>query len=356
MLCSQSRIPMVIDAGNAGTVLRFLSAFLVLQDGKWLLTGSERMKQRPIKDLVDALKSLGAKITYPERTGFPPMRIKYSNLRGGEVELDGSVSSQFISALMMIAPYLPDGLKIHIKNQPVSWPYVNMTVEIMRGFGVSVYIADKEISIVKSDYQIKNLFVEPDWSSASYWYELVALSKDADVFIPGLLDKSVQGDRVCADIFKSFGVESIFEKGGVRLKKTPQQAALFSYDFTHCPDLVPAVLATCAALGIRSEISGVKHLQYKESDRMLSLGKELVKIGTGISADNDIFHLEPGNLRSENPIVFETYGDHRIAMCLASLAMKFESVTINDPDVVEKSYPDFWCDIQQFGLFDVDKN
>jgi 3-phosphoshikimate 1-carboxyvinyltransferase len=353
--CATSRIPMVVDAGNAGTVMRFLTALLAVTEGKWLLTGSDRMKKRPVGELVKALKKLGADINYAGTFGFPPLRIKGAELRSKVLELDVAESSQFVSALMMVAPELGDGLKINFKNRPVSFPYIKMTAQMMQEFGVEVLLTDKMVEVKPGDYASITYSIEPDWSSASYWYEMAALSGSVDLLLTGFTKDSLQGDHILPVIFENFGIKTVFEKKGVRLSKSGINTKYFQFNFESYPDLVPAVLATCAAKGIAARIEGINHLKFKESDRLEVLKTELAKVGAEILVSGNIAELVPPVKMPEEEIVFDTYDDHRIAMSLAPLALKFGKVTINKPGVVQKSYTLFWKDIQQSGVIDVDK-
>jgi len=349
--CASSAIPMVIDTANAGTVLRFLTAYLSIKEGDWLLTGSARMKERPVLSLVSALKELGAEISFTEKENFPPLRISGSDIEGEKVKIDASASSQFVTALMLIAPYLENGLQIEFTKKPVSFSYIEMTQKLMQEFGIRVHLDKNSVFVEAGAYQVKPFFIEPDWSSASYWYEMVALSDDADIFLKGLRAESVQGDHVMTTIFEKLGVETSFEKEGIRLTNTGNPTTAFSYDFSSCPDLVPAVLASCAGKGIPAVVSGVKHLQYKESDRMDSMRTELQKTGCQLKNSGNSFELIPSSQNfSQTACVFDSHNDHRIAMALAPLALKLASVSINNPEVVEKSYPGFWDDLYRLGI------
>jgi len=350
-ICASSEIPMVVDTENAGTVLRFLSAYLAIKEGKWLLTGTERMKERPIKGLVSALDSLGVEIAYAGKKNFPPLRIIGSDIEGGKVDVDASVSSQFVSALMLIAPYLEKGLQIRLLKKPVSLSYILMTQKLMQVFGVDVQMQKNRIVVKPGFYQLKPYTIEPDWSSASYCYEMVALSEGADVFLKGFLKESVQGDRVAVDVFEQLGVTTLFEENGIRLKNTSHFTPSFTYDFSSCPDLVPAVLATCAGKGIPAVLNGVGHLKHKESDRIASMKAELMKIGVVLKMENNLVELIPSDRNfSEMQCEFDTHRDHRIAMALAPLALKLDKVIMSDPEVVNKSYPMFWDDMAILGL------
>lgn len=349
--CSNQNLPLVINAENAGTVMRFLASFLSVIKGNWLLTGSSRMQKRPIGILVSALQDLGAKISYVDKPGYPPLRIKGGRLTGGELEMDASVSSQFISSLMMVAPYTQKGLTIRFSDKPVSFSYIEMTRKLMQNYGASVELKDTFVKVKPSEYQIKPIQIEPDWSSASYWYELASLAETSDIFLEGFTNDSVQGDSCVHQIFKELGVQTKFETDGIRLISAAKQTAHFKYDFTDAPDLVPAVLTTCAAKKIKASVSGVEHLKHKESDRMLALTQELKKIGAVLTEKNKTYHLSfDENMNIPEKLVFETYKDHRMSMCFAPLAIVFDTITIKDKNVVEKSYPAFWDDLKKLNF------
>lgn len=356
-ICASSQVPMIIDARNSGTLFRFLTASLVIQKGLWHLTGTKRMYERPVKPLVEALRTLGADIQYCCCPGFPPINIRGCNLKKRKVEIDASVSSQFISALMMIGPCMKSGLQITLTGKVVSFPYIEMTRRLMHEFGIECQIKKNVITVPNTVYQPKNMVVEPDWSSASYWYQMAALSDKAELALPGLKKESVQGDRVCADIFNRIGVHTGFNDNGITLQRKPDEVREFEYDFAGCPDLVPAVLATCAAKKIPAVFNGIAHLRYKESDRIESLTRELSKIGARFSiSENTVKMTHSGKSISGNHPVFQTHNDHRLAMALAPLVLKLDQVSIDNPEVVEKSYPGFWEDIQQAGFCTVEKN
>jgi 3-phosphoshikimate 1-carboxyvinyltransferase len=353
--CASSRIPLVIDTGNAGTVMRFMAAYLSQKEGKWLLTGSERMKQRPIGELVDSLKKLGAKIKFAGQPGFPPLIITGTNLKSKTLDVDVSQSSQFVSALMMIGPYLSGGLKLNFSTSPVSFSYIEMTAKLMESFGAGVEITRESVKVEGGTYRLNDSLVEADWSSASYWYEMAVFAETADVFLEGYKKKSIQGDSVLTEIYQQLGVKTSFEKKGIRLTKSKQLTNLLEFDCSSCPDLVPAILTTCAAIGVRASLSGVGHLKFKESDRLEVFKIELAKIGAEITVSENKVVLVPGKFDPNMEIEFDTYKDHRVAMSLAPLAFKLKSVLINDPGVVEKSYPGFWDDLRQTNSFTVDK-
>jgi len=348
--CAGSDIPLSLDTHNAGTVFRFLLAYLARQDGQWLLTGGERMRHRPIGALVDALRSLGADIKYTEKEGFPPLLIKGKNLNGGVVELNASSSSQFVSALMLIAPHLTGGLTIQLKTEPVSSAYIDMTATLMQDFGAEVLLSKKKIRVEEGSYKIEKVRVERDWSAAAFWYEMVAFAAGASVQLPGLSKNSVQGDRFLTTVFDRLGVHSDFTKDGLVLSHTGKVAKTIDFDFTHAPDIVPSVMVACAGLGVEAHFSGIEHLRIKESDRILSMQQELGKIGAEIVQDGKHYVLYPGKSPVQE-LIFSSHGDHRMAMSLAPLAMKFGTVTMKEPDVIKKSYPGYWDEMEKTGLF-----
>lgn len=339
--------PLEVDAKNAGTVARFLTAFLAYKKGIWIVTGTQRMKQRPIKGLVDGLRQLGAQITYKDEEGFLPLLINGGHLKSGNIEVDVSESSQFISAIMMLGPLLQEGLKIKFKGNPVSFPYIEMTKRIMQEFGAKVELSNHVIKITPTPYVFKPCKSESDWSSASYWYETIALSDEGEIRIPELGKNSLQGDSILADIYKQFGVKTIFDTKGIKLIKSGSVVKSFSFNFEDYPDIVPAVMTTCAALNINSEYQNIGHLAFKESNRIAALGQELEKIGAILTKDKDSYHLTTNIKEPDTNLVFSTYGDHRIAMCLSPLVLKFINIEINDPNVVNKSYPEFWDDFKK---------
>ncbi len=350
-ICHSSRVPMTIDAQNAGTVLRFLTAFIAIRSGKWLITGSERMKERPVGELVDALNKLGANIKFTNEQGYPPLLVVGRKIKGDKVVIRPQQSSQFVSALMMIAPYLKNGLEIVMENKPVSTPYIFMTAKLMKIFGIDAKVSDKKINVPAGDYTIVNYNIEPDWSSASYWYEVAALSKNSQIFISKLTNNSIQGDSIVAELFEKLGVETVYHEDGILLKSNAEAVKKLDFDFTDSPDLVPTVMATCAAKGIELIIRGASHLKYKESDRIYAMDEELSKIGCQISRQGETFILKSEKLT--DTAEFNTHNDHRIAMSLAPLALKLKEVKINNPDVIIKSYTDFWDDMSKLGVFTI---
>lgn len=341
-----------IDIGPAGTVMRFMTALLSISKGSFVLTGSERMKQRPIGLLVEALQALGARISYIEKAGFPPLAIEggFEQI-AGEVQIAGDISSQYLSALLMIAPKLPQGLRLNISGPLTSRPYLTMTLDMLKHAGIDYDWKGDTISIAPQQFQATSLLVEPDWSASSYWYSLLALSRSGELFLPGLRSDSLQGDRAIANIMNHFGIVSTFSGEGVLIKKTGSPGTeKILLDFTECPDLAQTVIACAAALKIDMSFTGLHTLRIKETDRISALQQEIAKFGTRLRDEDPYFHLETdGWYRPEN-LSIDTYEDHRMAMAFAPLAKVFDEVNIKNPKVVEKSYPDFWIHLQTMGF------
>ena len=341
------------DVGAAGTSMRFLTAFLSKIVGEWTLTGSERMKQRPIKTLVDALNQLGAKIEYIEKEGYPPLRIFGSNLEGGELELPGNVSSQYISALLMIAPTIENGLRLTLSGNIISRPYLEMTLALMKEFGVTSHWKENVITIPEGKYEPKVTTAESDWSAASYWYEMAALNPKLEITLKGLKKYSLQGDSNVQHIFEALGVKTKFSQKGVTLSNTGQKSKLFRYNFINEPDLAQTLAVSCCLLKIPFHFTGLQTLKIKETDRIVALINELEKLGYKLES-NQIDDLSwDGNVTSdliEGPIIINTYKDHRMAMAFAPAALKHSNLIIDDPMVITKSYPNYWEDILQAGI------
>jgi 3-phosphoshikimate 1-carboxyvinyltransferase len=356
------RKPDVMDVGHAGTTFRFLTAWLSMQPGSTILTGSERMKERPVKNLVDALLSLGANIRYLEKEGYPPLEIGTPGTKfHKEISIAADTSSQFISALMMIAPALPEGLAITLQGRVVSRPYIDMTAGMMRYFGAEVKWDDNIISVSGKPYKARDIVIEADWSAASYYYVMAALSNASDLRLTGLKAESMQGDSKIADIARSFGVQTSFYDGGIRITKDQESKypAFFERDFTETPDLAQGIAVMCAGAQVQALFSGLETLYIKETDRVKALSAELSKTGVlfhsmpaRFSPKKSVtyYMLEPAALNADNTVPeFETYGDHRMAMAFACLGMQ-RPVVIKNPEVVTKSYPAFWSDLEKTGF------
>ncbi|MFT6746797.1 MAG: 3-phosphoshikimate 1-carboxyvinyltransferase [Glaciecola sp.] len=343
----------VKDVGPAGTTMRFLTAFYAATPGEYLLTGSERMKNRPIKILVDALRELGADIEYTEKEGCPPLKIKGKTLNGGTVHMDGSVSSQYLSALIMVAPTLKGGLDIILEGKIASVPYLNMTLKLIALFGAEYSWEGNVISIKEGKYVPQNYVIEADWSGASYWYQIAALAQTAELKIIGLKKKSLQGDSAIVGIFEKLGVSTVFSDNGVTIKKDPDfhLPEKLVYDFSDCPDVAQTLASTVAGLGVEGHFTGLESLRIKETDRIQAIKNELSKfnIEVDILGDDEII-VKKGDLLETSEII-DTYDDHRVAMSIAPLCLLLEDdLKIEESEVVAKSYPDFWKDLNEVGL------
>lgn len=342
-----------IDIGHAGTAMRFLTAFLSIQKGSYILTGSDRMQKRPIRELVDALTRLGAAITYTGREGYPPLSIHGKHLQGGEISIDSSISSQYISALMMIGPVLRNGLKINLQNKMVSSSYIKLTREIMLGLGIPVEFSGTSIHVPHHDFDGKDMTIEGDWSAASYWYAMAALADRVDLEIKGLIKHSFQGDAILPDLFNSIGVATEYIPGGIRLKKTERTVRKLNYDFRENPDLVQTMVVLCGLLDIPFQFSGIQTLKIKETDRINALQQEMTRLGIMLEADPDgtwIHWDGQQRVRQKACPAIQTYEDHRMAMAFAPASMRVPGLIIEDPGVVHKSYPQFWNDLMEMGF------
>lgn len=347
------------DAGPAGTTFRFLTAFLSLQKGSQILTGTERMKQRPIGVLVDALRELGADIDYLENEGYPPLRINEAKKlnKNQQLIISAETSSQYISALLLIAPTLPDGLELRLDGTVVSRPYIEMTLNLMEYFGVTHAWEGNVIKIEAQKYQAKEFTVEADWSAASYYYAMAVFAEKLDLQLNGLFENSVQGDAVLAKMMTKFGLQTTFNEKGVHLSKSGEPRPFFEYDFIRCPDLAQTIFVVCGGLGVQGLFSGLATLKIKETDRIEAMKNELGKLQVWLSPlppqfskkSGKTFYQIEGKAVVENTPIFPTYEDHRQAMAIAPLAM-LGAVEIEEPMVVKKSYPAFWEDIQKLGF------
>lgn len=345
----------LINVGHAGTDMRFLTAFLSLKNGNYELTGSERLQQRPIKDLVEVLKKLGADISYKNNEDYPPLLINGKQLHGGSVKISGGVSSQFITALLLVAPYFTNGLDLTITSDLVSKPYVNMTIELMKEFGASVIWQNNKISVrpVPYTYSKKEFLVESDWSAASYYYSIVALSDvNTSLRINGLFQNSLQADSVCADIYKNFGVTTSYSKNQITITKSNTVLnQILEYNFIECPDIAQTVICTCVGLNKPFLFTGLQTLKVKETDRIVALKNEFVKFGIElISTNNSIQWLGENSLNKSITVSIATYNDHRMAMSFATLSVLLDDLVIEEANVVTKSYPLFWEHLNQIGV------
>lgn len=340
----------VADVMDAGTTMRFLTAFFAIQGQHKVMTGTPRMKERPIGLLVDALRSLGVMVEYLEKDGFPPMAIKgFPKQVTEEVQIPGNVSSQYISALMMVGPVLPSGLRIKLTGKVGSKPYIDMTATLMAHFGVKTTFVGDTITIPHGQYRPNPYRVEGDWSAASYWFAYTSLAREASIYLPGMTEQSLQGDRAIVDIMARLGTKATFDAGGVHLEKGPVEKEV-DWDFTDCPDLAQTVLPVCAARGIVGTFVGLESLYIKETDRVAALRAELAKINAAIvEPKRAVWRLEPGKIDGIQHVDIETYHDHRMAMGLAPLATLMD-VTIHAPEVVNKSYPGYWDDVRAVGF------
>jgi 3-phosphoshikimate 1-carboxyvinyltransferase len=342
------------DVLDAGTAMRFLTAFLAINTQKEvILTGTERMQQRPIKILVEALNSLGCHIEYVKNEGYPPLRIqKMEKQSENSISIPGNISSQYISALLMIAPSLPDGLSITIEPPIFSKPYINMTLSLMKKAGIHITEKDNTYHIASQNYRPIKHRVESDWSAASYWFSIIALSPlNTSTFLVGLRKNSYQGDQAIVEIMEQLGVETQWEDEGIRItKKEATPLKSISLDFKKCPDLAQTVLVASAALGINLELTGLESLKIKETDRVVALQKELSHFGAHLIEDSqEHWSLKTGSFSYHPDQSIHTYEDHRMAMSFAPLGM-LGPIIIEDVDVVNKSYPGYWKDLKQAGF------
>jgi 3-phosphoshikimate 1-carboxyvinyltransferase len=342
-----------VDIHHAGTAMRFLTAYFSAKPNSEIrLTGSQRMQERPIGILVDALKSLGASIEYLKNDGFPPIKIKGKNLHKKEVSIKANVSSQYISALMLVAPMLPNGLKIFLEGKTTSVPYIEMTLSLLKSIGVNGSFSENVITI-SSTKNVENisLIVESDWSSASYFYSLVALSENSKLTLGNFSEESLQGDAALVQIYDVLGVQTDFNTSEKTISISKRNSELpdsLMLDLSNTPDLAQTIAVTCFGLGMGCQLTGLHTLKIKETDRLLALKNELEKLGAKLQIDNNSLTLEK-SLQINPNVLIETYQDHRMAMAFAPLAVK-TTLQINDAEVVSKSYPSFWNDLKKVGM------
>jgi len=339
------------DVKGAGTAMRFLTAFLAGMQGEWIIKGSKRMHERPIHPLVETLIALGANIEYLEKEGFPPLKIQGKKLKGGEVYLSGNISSQFISALLMIAPLMENGLTMHIEKEIVSKPYIDLTLALMKQCGVKAKWKGNTITVTPQKYIAEEFVVEADWSAASYWYEIASLIPGSEITLKGLTKNSLQGDSNLVNLFTDLGVTTEFITDGIIIRSSKKKTKKFFHDFVNEPDLAQTFATTCCFKKTPFLFSGIQSLKIKETDRVQALIDELKKLGY-VLKENEIGMLEWDGERCEpvvNPSI-DTYDDHRMAMSFAPGAIALGTISINDPKVVTKSYPLFWSDLKQAGF------
>ena len=360
ILAALRDMPDEINIKAAGTAMRFMTAYLSVMEGTHVLTGTARMKERPIGILVDALRKLGADIDYVGEEGYPPLRITGQPLQGGELEIEGSVSSQYISALLMIGPALEKGLELKLTGDIISRPYIDLTLWMMREYGVDAeWTANDTITVKPKPYMNHDYMIENDWSGASYWYEILALSdnREAEVTLNGLMDGSKQGDSVIKYIFSLLGVKTVFQSKtsgqpqNVTLKHNGRCVPKLEYDFVNSPDLAQTVIVACAALDIPFHFKGLATLKIKETDRIEAMKREMRKLGYVLHDRNECELIWDGE-RCEPSMEegIDTYNDHRMALSFAPFAMKSGSLLINNPQVVTKSYPSFWQSLREAGF------
>jgi len=353
-------MPEEINIKAAGTAMRFMTAYLSVTPGTHILTGTERMKHRPIGILVDALRMLGANIEYIGEEGYPPLRITGSTLKGGLLEIHGNVSSQYISALLMIGPMLKDGLTLRLIDHIISRPYIDLTLWMMGEFGAEAeWTSADTITVSPKPYKSRDYFIENDWSGASYWYEILALNDDpeSEIRLTGLMDGSKQGDSITRYIFSLLGVKTKLQskKAGIpqtiTLKKNGHCVPKLEYDFVNCPDLAQTFVVACAAMNIPFHFTGLSTLKIKETDRIEALKTEMRKLGYVVK-DIDGSELLWDGERCEPSLEqgIDTYEDHRMALAFAPYAMKHNGLVINNPQVVTKSYPHYWDHLRQAGF------
>ncbi len=339
-----------IDIGHSGTAMRFLTAFFSIQKGKaTILTGSSRMQERPIKILVDALRELGASITYLKNNGFPPLQIEGKELLKNKLVIKANTSSQYISALLLIAPTLPQGLRLQLEGEITSVPYIEMTLSLLAKIGIETSFIGNEITVFKPKtihLKPKTFTIEPDWSSASYFFSLVALQQNSSVVLIGFKKDSLQGDRVLPKIYEQLGVSTAYNKNGIVLtnKKTTLNLKLLTLDLRNTPDLAQTIAVTCLGLGINCQLTGLHTLKIKETDRLQALKNELEKFGARVAITKDSLILTSPKQFKRNCSI-STYEDHRMAMSFAPLSVKVP-LRIENSGVVSKSYPLFWKDFE----------
>ena len=336
-----------INCEDAGTALRFTVAFLTTKKGTWKVLGSKRMHERPIKPLIDCLIELGAEIKYLEKEGFPPIEIKSKKLKSKKLSLSGDISSQFISALLLVAPTIENGLILEITSKVLSKPYIDMTLDLMRQFGIEHSWENKLIKVEQQNYLAKNIKIENDWSAASFWYSFLALSKSGEIKIPNLYANSIQGDSVLSSIYLKLGIKTEFNKDSIVINKTKNIAKEIELDLSNHPDLALPIIVTCSGLGIKAHLMGLESLKIKESNRLECIKKELEKFNVICSISDSSIKIKENQNIVQPKSTIECHNDHRIAMSIAPLCMKVNSIKFDNKNIVNKSYPKFWEDFDR---------
>lgn len=336
-----------INCEDAGTALRFVIAFLATKEGIWKVSGSERMHERPVKPLIDCLTELGSEIKYLEKEAVLPIEIKSKKLKSKKLCLPGDISSQFISALLMIAPTIENGLTLEITSKVLSKPYIDMTLNLMSEFGIKYSWENNLIKVEKQNYLAKNIKVENDWSAASFWYSFLALSKSGEIKIPNLYANSIQGDSVLSIIYSKLGIKTEFNADSIILSKTKNIAKEIELDLSNHPDLALPITVTCCGLGIKAHLMGLESLKVKESNRLECIKKELRKFNISCEIDSSSIKIKENQNIVQPTSIIECHHDHRIAMSIAPLVMKVDSIKFDDKEVVNKSYPKFWEDFNK---------
>lgn len=342
----------ILDAGEAGTAYRFMTAYLAWKGENQVLMGTKRMCERPIGVLADALNELGAKIRYVGKKGYPPLQMKPHKLEewGKRIRIGAHVSSQFISALLLIAPVLPNGMELILEGKVISRPYIQMTLNLMEEFGIIAMWHNDMIKVPNQEYVAKPFKIEADWSAASYYYSLVAIADNAQIQLNGLQKKSVQGDAILVEIMAQFGVKTTFNEKGILLTKVPVEITHFKYDCSDCPDIAQTLAVLAAALNVNALLTGLETLTIKETDRIVAVKNELEKLDCEIATTEDTLWVKKGITNKNQSVIIATYDDHRMAMAFAPLALILNQVKMEDKRVVCKSYPKFWEDFERLGL------
>lgn len=336
-----------INCEDAGTALRFAIAFLTTKKGIWKVLGNKRMNERPIKPLIDCLIELGAEIKYLEKEGFPPIEIKSKKLKSKKLSLPGDISSQFISALLLVAPTIENGLILEITSKVLSKPYIDMTLDLMSKFGIEYSWENKLIKVEQQNYLAKNIKVENDWSAASFWYSFLALSKSGEIKIPNLYANSIQGDYILSSIYSKLGIKTEFNKDSIVINKTKNIAKEIELDLSNHPDLALPIIVTCSGLGIKAHLMGLENLKLKESNRLECIKKELEKFNVICSISDSSIKIKENQNIVQPKSTIECHNDHRIAMSIAPLCMKVNSIKFDNKNIVNKSYPKFWEDFDR---------